>query len=108
MEKVSFEDFKKLELKIGKIVAAEKVEKSDKLLKLDVDFGEEKRQIISGVANDYDLKSLIDKSFVFITNLEPRQIMGLESQGMILAADVEGHAILLEPNQEVNPGTLVR
>lgn len=107
IDKISFEDFKKIEIKIGKILVAEKVEKSEKLLKLKVDFGEESRQIISGVANEYDPESLVDKSFVFITNLEPRQIMGLESQGMILAADVEGHAILLEPNQEVNPGTLI-
>ncbi len=115
IDKISFEDFKKIEIKIGKIVAAEKIEKSDKLLKLEVDFGDPstssglgRRQIVSGIANDYDSESLVDKSFVFITNLESRQIMGLESQGMILAADVEGHAILLEPNQEVNPGTLVR
>ena len=108
IDKISFEDFKKIEIKIGKIVAAEKIEKSDKLLKLEVDFGEEKRQIISGIAQDYPSEELIDKSFVFITNLEPRQIMGLESQGMILAADVEDHAILLEPNREVDPGTLVR
>lgn len=108
MEKVSFEDFKKLELKIGKIVTVEKVEKSNKLLKLEVDFGDEKRQIVSGIAKDYSTEDLINKSFVFIVNLESRQIMGLESQGMILAADSDDHAVLLEPNHEVNPGTPIR
>ncbi len=108
MAKVSFDDFKRIELKIGKIVAAEKVEKADKLLKLEVDFGDEKRQIISGIAKDYLTEDLINKSFVFIVNLEFRQIMGLESQGMILAADNDDHAVLLEPNREVNPGTSIR
>lgn len=108
MEKATFEDFKKLELKIGKIVTAEKVDKSDKLLKLEIDFGDEKRQVISGIAKEYTIEDLVDKSFVFVTNLESRQIMGLESQGMILAADFDGHAVLLEPNQEVDPGTSIR
>ncbi len=108
MENISFEDFKKLDLKIGKVISAEKVEKSEKLLKLKVDFGEETRQVISGIAQDYSIEELVDKSFVFITNLKPRQIMGLESQGMILAADVNDRAVLLEPNREVASGTLVR
>lgn len=107
MDNIAFADFQKLNLKIGKILTAEKVEKSDKLLKLEVDFGEDKRQIISGIAKDYSTGELIDKNFVFITNLEPRQLMGLESQGMILAADVDGKAVLLEPNKAVSPGTEV-
>ncbi len=108
MEQVTFDDFKKLELKIGKILSAEKVEKSDKLLKLEVSFGEEKRQIVSGIAQDYLIEELVNNNFVFIINLEPRKIMGLESQGMILAADVNDAAVLLEPNKEVEPGTSIR
>lgn len=108
MESISFDDFQKIEIKIGKILSAEKVEKSDKLLKLEVDFGDEKRQVISGIAKDYSTEELIDQEFTFITNLEPRNIMGLESQGMILAADVDGAAVLLSPTKEVDPGTKIR
>lgn len=108
MEKLSFEDFRKIELRIGKIVSAEKVEKSDKLLKLKVDFGQESRQIVSGIAKEYSTEDLVGKSFVFITNLEPRSIMGQESQGMILAADLEGEAVLLQPMKEIPAGTTIR
>ncbi len=108
MGKITFEDFQKLEFQIGKIISAEKVEKSDKLLKLEVDFGEEKRQVISGIAKEYLPEDLVNKEFTFITNLEPRSIMGLESQGMILAADVEGKAVLLSPTSEIPPGTKIR
>lgn len=108
MENISFEDFKKLEIQIGKIEYVERVEKSDKLLKLTVDFGGEKRQIISGIAKDYSAEELENKSFVFIKNLEPRKIFGLESQGMILAADKDGQAILLTPEKDVLSGTPIR
>ena len=108
MDKISFEDFQKIELKIGKILTCVPVENSEKLLKLEVDFGEEKRQIISGIAQFYKPEDLTGKEFVFATNLEPRKIMGLESQGMILAADAEGKAVCLSPNQEVAPGTKIR
>ncbi len=108
MDKISFEDFQKIELRIGKITSAEKVEKSDKLLKLEVDFGEEKRQVISGIAKEYSPEDLIGKSFVFVTNLEPRSIMGQESQAMIIAADVEGKAVLIEPVKETPAGTKLR
>lgn len=108
MENISFNEFKKLELKIGKVIEAEKVEKSEKLLKLKVDFGEDKSQIISGIAKDYSPEELLNKDFVFITNLEPRQIMGLESQGMILAADFQDQAILLTSTKNVDPGTSIR
>ena|SRR3990167_241350 len=108
MEKLSFADFQKIELKTGKIDSAEKVEKSDKLLKLKVDFGEENRQVISGIAKEYSPDDLVGKSFVFVTNLEPRQILGLESQAMILAADLEGEAVLLQPDKETPTGTNIR
>ena len=108
MGKITFEDFQKVELKIGKVLTCVPVENSDKLLKLGVDFGSEKRQIISGIAQFYDPKDVTNKEFVFVTNLETRKIMGLESQGMILAADAEGEAICLSPNKEVDPGTKIR
>ena len=105
---ISFDDFAKLEMKVGKVVSAKTVEKSEKLLQLQVDFGEEKRQVISGIAKTYSPEDLLDKSFLFVTNLEPRTIMGLESQAMILAADDEDGPVILSPTKDVPPGTKIR
>ncbi len=84
---ISIDDFKKIEIKIGKILSADRVPETDKLLKLSVDFGEESpRQIISGISVYFpDLEEVVNKKCAFATNLEPRVIKGLESQGMILA-----------------------
>ena len=108
MDSVSFEDFKRLDIRIGKVIAAENVEGSEKLLKLQVDFGVEKRQILSGIAKFYAPETIIGKSFPFIVNLAPRMMMGLESQGMILAADNNGEPVLMEPNKEVPLGSMVK
>ncbi len=85
--RITYDDFKKVEIKIGKILSAEKLEKSDKLLKLSVDFAEgTPRQIISGIAKQFpDITVLVGKRCAFVTNLEPKPLMGLESNGMILA-----------------------
>ncbi len=85
--KISYEDFKKVEIKIGKILSAEKIEKSEKLLKLSVDFAEgAPRQIVSGIAKYFpEVEKLVGKKVAFVTNLEPKPLMGLESNGMILA-----------------------
>ena len=84
---ITFNDFQKIEIKVGTILSAEKVEGSEKLLKLSVDFGEPApRQVVSGIAKTFrEPQKLIGKQFAFVTNLEPRTIMGLESQAMILA-----------------------
>lgn len=82
---IQFEDFSKVDIRIGKIVAAEKVKKSDKLLVLKVFDGKENRQIVSGIAKDYTADDVINKSIMFIANLETRKICGIESKGMILA-----------------------
>lgn len=108
MENINFEDFQKLELKIGQVVVAEKIDKSDKLLRLEVDFGSEKRQVVSGIAKQYSPDEIKDKCFVFVTNLEPREILGLESQAMILAADLDGEAVLLQSEKEVPVGVKIR
>jgi methionine--tRNA ligase beta chain len=105
---INIEDFKKIELKVGKILSAEKISDTDKLLKLEVDLGEEKpRQIISGIALYYpDCSVLVGKKCMFVANLEPRTIRGFESQGMILAISTEdGKFSLLEPNDEIPVGT---
>lgn len=109
---ISFEEFKKIELKIGKILTVEKVEGSEKLLKLAVDFGEEApRQVVSGIAKSYEPEVLVGKEFVFVTNLEPRNIMGLESQAMILATIKKGRTkeeiILMKPVKKVKPGSML-
>lgn len=105
---ITFEDFKKLDIKIGKIISAEKIEGADKLLKLEIDFGVEKRQIIAGIAEVYSPEQVIGKEIPVLINLEPRKIRGIESQGMILAVDVNNKPILLHPEREIPPGSIVR
>jgi methionine--tRNA ligase beta chain len=110
---ISIDDFKKVEIKVGKILSAEKVDGSEKLLRLSVDFRESKpRQVISGIAKYKNPDSLVDKSFAFVTNLEPREIMGFKSEAMIMAfspnfpAPKEGEFFsLMEIANDVPPGT---
>ena len=104
---INFEDFQKLEIKIGKVLSAESVEGADKLLKLEVDFGNEKRQIVAGLKIYYESEDFIGKLFPFLVNLEPRKLKGVESQGMILVADADEKPIMLVPEEEVLPGTEV-
>lgn len=103
---INYEDFKKVDLRVAKVLAAEKIEGSEKLLKLQIDLGEEQRQLVSGIAKSYAPEDLIGKEIIIVANLEPRQIMGLESQGMLLAADHSG-PILLVPDKELPPGMSV-
>jgi len=105
---VTFEDFSKLEIRIGEILAAERVEGTDKLLKLEIDIGTEKRQIIAGIAEFFPPAGLIGKKLPIIVNLEPRKIRGIESKGMILAVDIDDKPILLIPEEDVPPGSIVR
>ncbi|MBC7981612.1 methionine--tRNA ligase subunit beta [Candidatus Parcubacteria bacterium] len=105
---ITFDEFKKIEMKVGQIMSAEPVEGSEKLLKLEVDFGEDKtRTVVSGIAGHVDLENFIGSQKVFITNLEPRAIMGIESQAMILAGkDGQGLA-LISPTRDLPIGTLL-
>lgn len=108
-ETIAFDDFQKLELKIGTILECEKVENSNKLLKMQVDLGEEKRQIISGIAKYYLPEELVGKQVVVLANLEARKIMGKESEGMILAADIsEEEVYVLSPDRKIVEGAIVR
>jgi len=104
---ITFEDFKKLEIRIGKILSAQKVEGADKLLKLEVDIGKEKRQLVAGIAQYYEPEELINKQIPVLVNLEPRKIRGVESQGMLLATVEREAPILLHPDKEVSPGSLI-
>ena len=105
---ITFDDFKKLDIRIGKILSAEKVSGTDKLMKLEVDFGLEKRQMIAGIAQFFEPDHLIGKEIPVLLNLEPRSFKGIESQGMILAIDVNGKPVLLHPEKEVPPGSVIR
>jgi len=105
---IRIDDFKKVELKVAKVISAERVEGSEKLLKLEVDLSEEKRQIIAGIGKVYNPEDLTGKEIVVVANLEPRSLMGLESQGMVLAANAELGPVLLMPDKEVVPGTEIR
>ncbi len=124
METISFEDFKKLEIRVGKILSAEKIESSNKLLKLEVDFGviasqsrinadtanekREVRQILAGVAKFYMPEQLIGKLCPFAFNLAPKTMGEIESQGMMLCADSGGEPVLLHPDKDILPGSLVQ
>ncbi|MES2436389.1 MAG: hypothetical protein V4519_00065 [Patescibacteria group bacterium] len=104
---ITFDDFAKIEITIGKILSVEKVPETDKLLKLSVSFGTEIRQIVSGISQYLpDAQVLIGKKCPFVTNLEPRTIKGLESQAMILAVSTDdGLFSLLQPNEDIPEGT---
>ena len=105
---IVFDDFSKLDIRIGKVVAAEKMEKSDKLLKLTIDAGVDTRTILSGIAKHYSAEEMVGKQVAFIANLAPRKMMGIESQGMILSAeDSNGKLRLIRPDEVVNPGSTV-
>jgi methionine--tRNA ligase beta chain len=105
---VTIDEFKNVSLRIGKVVSAERVEGSEKLLKLQVDLGE-LRQILSGIAKDYTPEALVGKSVVIVANLDPRKMMGMESQGMLLAAQgVGGKPVILTVEEEgVPPGAVI-
>jgi methionine--tRNA ligase beta chain len=108
---ITIEDFQKLEIKIGKILSAERIEGSDKLLKIMFDVGEETpRQILAGIAEHVsDPSSLVGKQVPVILNLEPRKLRGEMSHGMMLAAsNSDGKPTLLHPVEEVSPGSVVR
>jgi len=105
---ITIDDLQKVEIKVGTIIGVEEVEGSEKLYKLAVDFGEENaRQVLSGIRKFFEKDFLIGKQFSFITNLEPRKMMGLESQAMILATGEETLA-LLSPTIEVKNGSQMR
>jgi methionyl-tRNA synthetase len=104
---INYEDFSKIDLRVAKIIEAERVEDSEKLIKLQISLGEEKRQIVAGIGKKYSPKDLINKQIIIVANLEPRKLIGLESQGMLLAANNEKELCLLQPDAEIAPGSEV-
>lgn len=107
-ETIPIEDFAKIKLRIGKVISAENVSGSKKLLKLQVDLGDEKRQVVAGIAAHYRLEELIGKNVVIVANLKPAKLMGIESQGMVLAASNEGILTLVSPEKDIPPGSIVK
>ncbi|HOD89630.1 MAG TPA: methionine--tRNA ligase subunit beta [archaeon] len=105
---ISYNDFSKLDLRVGKIINAETVKDSKKLLKLLIDFGSFQRQVIAGIGTKYKPEDLINKQVPVIINMEPRKLMGLESQGMILAIGDEDVDALLFPSVPVKEGSIIR
>ncbi len=104
-ELIPFEDFQKVQLKVAEVLEAEKVAKSEKLLKLKVSLGSEERQILAGIAKHYAPEELIGKKVVVVANLKPAKLMGMESQGMVLAVEGEGKLHLLNVDPSVPNGT---
>jgi len=109
-QRIDLDEFKKVRLVTGRILAAERVPKSKKLVKLDVDLGSERRQIVAGIAARYEPEALVGRNVVIVANLKPATLMGVESDGMVLAAAVgeAGDPSLLEVASEVPPGSRVK
>lgn len=106
---ISFDDFSKLDMRIGTVIDAVKVPKSKKLLKLTIDTGMDRRTVLSGIAEHFDEEQIIGKQVTVLVNLAPRKIMGEESQGMVLMAEGKGGSLkLVQPSDEVGPGSIIR
>ena len=109
-DEIQYDEFAKLDIRIGREVAAELVPETDKLIKCTIDFGEElgQRTIVSGIAQWKSPEELVGKLLPYIVNLAPRMLRGVESQGMLLAASDENGVALIVPEREVPPGTKLK
>jgi methionyl-tRNA synthetase len=105
---IGIDEFMKVQLKVAKILEAERVPKSSKLLKLQVDIGTERRQIVAGIGKKYAPEELVGKTIVVVANLKPAKLMGIESQGMVLAAGENDMLGLLGVSEPLPPGTKVK
>ncbi|MGB3988261.1 MAG: methionine--tRNA ligase subunit beta [Minisyncoccales bacterium] len=105
---ISFKDFQKINLVVGLVEKAERIEESEKLIKLIVDIGAEKREIVAGIGEKYSKEDLVDKKIAIVANLEPKTIFGYQSNGMILAADLEGEPFVIFIDDNVPPGSQIR
>ena len=107
-DSITIEEFAKIKLRIGKVISAENVQGSKKLLKLSVDMGNERRQVVAGIAAHYRPEEIIGKSVVIVANLKPAKLMGIESQGMVLAASNGEVLSLISPDKDIPPGSAVK
>ena len=107
-EEITFAEFQKLDLRIGKIIEATQVPESKKLIKIMVDFGEEKRQAVAGLLKYYKPEELVGKKCVFLLNLQRRMLAGIESQCMVLAAEDEArNVVVLQPEKDIVEGSKI-
>ena len=103
-DRISIEDFARVQLRVGQIIEAEKVKGSRKLVKLMVDIGSETRQVVAGIAEAYTPEALVNKKIVLVANLKPAKLMGIESNGMVVAASVDGRPVLATFAEDVPNG----
>ncbi|HLA77391.1 MAG TPA: methionine--tRNA ligase [Vicinamibacteria bacterium] len=106
--RIDIAEFARVELRVAQILEAEKVQGSKKLIRLQVDLGTEKRQVVAGIAESYAAEALVGRKVALVVNLKPAKLMGVESNGMVLAASLEGKAVLLQPDADVPVGTKIR
>ena len=105
---ITLEDFQKIDLRVAKILQAERVENSNKLVKLEIDLSKEKRTIVAGIGEKYSPEELIGQLIVVVANLEPKEIKGIKSEGMLLAVDSQNGPVLIVPLEQVFVGEKVR
>jgi methionyl-tRNA synthetase len=108
-DKITIDDFKKVQLKVAKVLTAERVPKADKLLRMTIDAGEaQPRDLVAGIAQHYTPEEMVGKSIIIVANLQPAKIRGVVSNGMLLAAESDGKVVVLGPQGELPPGSSVR
>ena len=108
LSQITIEDFAKVQMRVGQILEAEKIEGSRKLIKLRVDIGTEVRQVVAGIAEAYEPAILLNRKVVIVANLKPAKLMGVESNGMIVAASVDGKPVLATFSEEAPNGALLK
>ena len=108
LSQISIEEFAKVQMRVGQILEAEKIEGSRKLVKLRVDIGDEVRQVVAGIAEAYEPASLLNKKVVIVANLKPARLMGVESNGMIVAASADGKPVLATFTEDAPNGALLK
>ncbi len=107
MEQISIEDFAKLDIRLAKVLSAERVEGSEKLIKLTLSLGDEERTVVAGIAKHYSPEELVGKKILMLANLKPRKIFGIESQGMVLALTSEDKLSLIVSDRDIEEGAKV-
>ncbi len=106
--RISIEDFAKVQMRVGQVLEAEKVPGSRKLMRMRVDIGTEVRQVVAGIAETYEAAGLLNRKVVIVANLKPARLMGIESDGMIVAATDAGRPVLVTFAEEVSNGSLLK
>ena len=107
MNEITIEEFNKLDLRIAEVLEAKRVAGADKLLELRIKIGDTTRTLVAGIAQEYAPETLVGRKIVVVANLQPRRLRGVESQGMLLAANVRDRAVLLAPDEDVPSGVRV-